>query len=131
MRKVLLSILTMVLLIASFFGVKLIADTKTGPNTEVKKVIKIVTTAAVINTSIYIVLAENPSRQAKNVSANTANLERSQEWFKLAQPYNIDLGQAQVNLFNAEKLKNLSKYDAKLAEYQLLLLAGQLLNIPL
>jgi hypothetical protein len=119
MRKVLLSILTMVLLIASFFGVKLIADTKTGPNTEVKKVIKIVTTAAVINTSIYIVLAENPSLQAKNVAANTANLERSQERFKLAQPYNIDLGQAQVTLFNAEKLKNLAKNDVKLAEYQL------------
>jgi ABC-type Na+ efflux pump permease subunit len=128
MRKVLLSILTIVILIASFFGVKIIVDSKTGPKTEVKKHIKMVTTAAVMNTSISIVIAANGSLQAKNVAANKGNLERSQERFKLGQVSSIELRQAQVNLFNAEMLKNLAKYDAKRAEYQRLQFSGQILN---
>jgi len=69
--------------------------------------------------------------QEKNVATNTSNFERSQERFKLGQVSSIEFRQAQVNLLNAEMVKNLAKYDAKLAEYQLLQFSGQILNILL
>lgn len=69
--------------------------------------------------------------QEQNVLTNKNNFERSEERFKLGQITSIEFRQAQVNLLNAETIKNLAKYDAKLAEYQLLQLAGQLLNIDL
>jgi outer membrane protein len=131
MRKLILFVLAIVIIIAALYGAKVIIDNKTAPKPEVKKDIKIVTTAAVMNTSISIVIAANGNLQAKNVAANTGNLERSQERFKLGQVSSIEFRQAQVNLLHAETIKNLAKYDAKLAEYQLLQLAGQLLNIPL
>jgi outer membrane protein len=131
MRKLILFVLAIVIIIAALYGAKVIIDNKTAPKPKVKKDIKIVTTAAVMNTSISIVIAANGNLQAKNVAANTGNLERSQERFKLGQVSSIEFRQAQVNLLHAETIKNLAKYDAKLAEYQLLQLAGQLLNIPL
>jgi outer membrane protein len=69
--------------------------------------------------------------QEQNVLTNKNNFDRSKERFKLGQVSSIEFRQAQVNLLNAETIKNLAKYDAKLAEYQLLQLAGQILNIPL
>jgi outer membrane protein TolC len=69
--------------------------------------------------------------QEKNVGTNKSNFERSQEQFKLGQVSSIEFRQAQVNLLNAEMVKNLAKYDAKLAEYQLLQLSGQILNVIL
>lgn len=69
--------------------------------------------------------------QEQNVITNQDNFNRSQERFKLGQVSSIEFRQAQVNLLNAVTVKNLSKYDAKLAEYQLLQLAGQLLNVAL
>ncbi|WP_124979627.1 TolC family protein [Nonlabens xiamenensis] len=69
--------------------------------------------------------------QEQNVLTNEANFARSEERFKLGQVSSIEFRQAQVNLINAITIKNLAKYDAKLAEFQLLQLAGQLLNVPL
>lgn len=69
--------------------------------------------------------------QEKNVLTNESNFERTEEQFKLGQVSSIEFRQAQVNLLDAVTLKNLAKYDAKLAEYQLLQLAGQILNVPL
>ncbi|WP_438962800.1 TolC family protein [Nonlabens sp.] len=69
--------------------------------------------------------------QEQNVITNEDNFNRSQERFKLGQVSSIEFRQAQVNLLNAITVKNLAKYDAKLAEYQLLQFAGQLLNVPL
>lgn len=71
------------------------------------------------------------SIQEQNVQNNKSNFERTQERYKLGQVSSIEFRQAQVNLLNAETQKNLAKYDAKLAEYQLLQLAGQILNITL
>ncbi len=67
--------------------------------------------------------------QEKNVLTNENNFERSQEQFKVGQITSIEFRQAQINLINARTSKNLAKYDAKLAELQLLQLTGQLLNI--
>lgn len=69
--------------------------------------------------------------QQQNVLTNSSNFQRTEEQFKLGQVSSIEFRQAQLNLLNAKTIENLAKYDAKLAEYQLLQLAGQLLNLPL
>ncbi len=67
--------------------------------------------------------------QAQNVRTNQNNFERSKEQFQLGSITSIEFRQAQINLLNAQTNKNLAKYDAKLAELQLLQLTGQLLNV--
>ncbi|HEA20221.1 MAG TPA: TolC family protein [Pricia antarctica] len=69
--------------------------------------------------------------QEQNVLTNQNNFERSEEQFKLGRITSIEFRQAQINLLNAQTNKNLAKYDAKLAELQLLQLTGQLLNVEL
>ena len=66
--------------------------------------------------------------QNQNVLTNRNNFERTQELFKLGQVTSIEFRQAQINLQNAYTTENIAKYNAKLAEYQLMQLAGQLLN---
>jgi len=66
--------------------------------------------------------------QEQNVITNQNNFERSREQFQLGRISSIEFRQAQINLLNASTNKNLAKYDAKLAELQLLQLTGQLLN---
>ena len=67
--------------------------------------------------------------QEQNVITNTNNFERSKERFNLGQITSIAFRQAQVNLINAKTNKNFAKYEAKLAELQLLQQIGQLLNV--
>ncbi|MFH6603558.1 TolC family protein [Maribacter algicola] len=67
--------------------------------------------------------------QEQNVITNQNNFERSKEQFQLGRITSIEFRQAQINLLNALTNKNLAKYDAKLAELQLLQLTGQLLNV--
>ncbi len=66
--------------------------------------------------------------QKKNVQTNTNNFNRTEERFKLGQITSIEFRQAQLNLINAINAKNGAKYEAKLAELQLLQLSGDLLN---
>jgi len=68
--------------------------------------------------------------QEQNVITNQNNFERSKEQFQLGRITSIEFRQAQINLLNAQTNKNLAKYDAKLAELQLLQLTGQLLEVP-
>ncbi len=67
--------------------------------------------------------------QEQNVITNRNNFERSREQFQLGRITSIEFRLAQINLLNAQTNKNLAKYDAKLAELQLLQLTGQLLNV--
>ena len=67
--------------------------------------------------------------QQKNVLTNEDNFKRTEERFKLGQITSIEFRQAQINLINAVNAMNAAKYDAKLAELQLLQLSGDLLNI--
>jgi outer membrane protein TolC len=67
--------------------------------------------------------------QEQNVVTNLNNFNRSREQFQLGRISSIEFRQAQINLLNASTNKNLAKYDAKLAELQLLQLTGQLLNV--
>lgn len=69
--------------------------------------------------------------QEENVATNRDNFERSEEQFKLGRITSIEFRQAQINLLGAQTSLNLAKYDAKLAELELLQLTGQLLNIEL
>ena len=66
--------------------------------------------------------------QEKNVQTSSDNFNRTEEQFKLGQISSIEFRQAQLNLINAINAKNLAKYEAKLAELQLLQLSGQLLE---
>lgn len=67
--------------------------------------------------------------QEQNVITNKNNFDRSKEQFSIGQITSIEFRQAQINLINAQTSRNLAKYDAKIAELQLLQLTGQLLNI--
>jgi len=67
--------------------------------------------------------------QEKNVVTAQNNFDRSNEQYKLGRITSVELRQAQLNLLNALTNKNFAKYDAKLAELQLLQLTGQLLNV--
>ncbi len=67
--------------------------------------------------------------QEQNVITNQNNFDRSKEQFQLGRVSSLEFRQAQINLLNAQTNKNLAKYDAKLAELQLLQLTGQLLNL--
>jgi outer membrane protein len=68
---------------------------------------------------------------SKNVETARANYQRSDERYKLGQITSVELRQAQINLLNARTTKNSAKYQAKLAELELLQLTGQLLNISI
>ena len=67
--------------------------------------------------------------QEKAVITNQNNFERSREQYQLGRITSIEFRQAQINLLAAQTTKNLAKYDAKLAELELLQLTGQLLNV--
>lgn len=67
--------------------------------------------------------------QEENIKTSQNNFDRTEEKFKIGQANSIEFRQAQLNLLNAELSKNSAKYLAKLAEFQLLQLSGEILNI--
>lgn len=67
--------------------------------------------------------------QRQNVVTNKNNFNRSKERYNIGQITSLEFRQAQINLILAETNLNGAKYDAKLAELQLLQLTGQLLNV--
>lgn len=77
----------------------------------------------------YEVKLEIFKMQEQNVLTNEDNFKRSKERYKLGQITSIEFRQAQINLTSAKANRSLAKYNAKLAEIQLLQLTGQLLNI--
>jgi len=66
--------------------------------------------------------------QEKNLQTNQNNFERTNERYNLGQVTSIEFRQAQLNLLGAKLAKSRSKYEAKLAELQMLQVGGQLLN---
>ncbi|MDC6365623.1 MULTISPECIES: TolC family protein [Flavobacteriaceae] len=67
--------------------------------------------------------------QEKNLQTNQNNFNRTDERYKLGQITSIEFRQAQLNLLNAELAQSQAKYNAKLAELQMLQISGELLNI--
>ncbi|MDT8415876.1 MAG: TolC family protein [Flavobacteriaceae bacterium] len=66
--------------------------------------------------------------QEQNLLTNKRNFERTEEQFKLGQITSIDFRTAQINLINARVNRDTAKFDAKLAEINLLQLSGKLLD---
>lgn len=66
--------------------------------------------------------------QETNLITNRRNFERSEEQFKLGQITSVEFRTAQLNLINARVSRDTAKFDAKLAEINLLQLAGTLLD---
>jgi len=67
--------------------------------------------------------------QESNIRTAQNNFDRTQEKFKVGQVNSLDFRQAQLNLINAELSRNQAKYEAKLAELDLLQLSGVLLEV--
>jgi len=67
--------------------------------------------------------------QEQNLLTNKRNFERTEEQFKLGQITSIDFRTAQINLINARVNRDTAKFDAKLAEINLLQLSGKLLDV--
>lgn len=67
--------------------------------------------------------------QDKNLQTNQNNFTRTNERYKLGLITSIEFRQAQLNFLNAKLARSGAKFTAKLAELQLLLVSGQLLNI--
>ena len=67
--------------------------------------------------------------QEDNIRTSQNNFDRTEEKFKIGQVTSIEFRQAQLNLLNAELSRNQAKYQAKIAELNLLLLSGELLNV--
>ena len=65
----------------------------------------------------------------KNINTAKDNFNRTKEKLKLGQVTSIEFRQAQLNLLNAELSKNQAKYQAKLAEIQMLQMSGEILNV--
>jgi multidrug efflux pump subunit AcrA (membrane-fusion protein) len=91
MRKVILSILAIVILIAAFFGAKLIIDSKKSPILEVKKDVIEVTSVAIHNTAIVIGIPANGNLQAKRrielFAEVTGVFKPTRKLFRTGQPY--------------------------------------------
>lgn len=67
--------------------------------------------------------------QENNIVTSQNNFDRTREKFNLGQVNSIEFRQAQLNLLNAELSRNQAKYQAKLAELQMLQISGELLNV--
>lgn len=67
--------------------------------------------------------------QEDNIKTAANNFLRTQEKFKLGQINSIEFRQAQLNLLNAELIRNSAKYLAKVSELQILQISGEVLNV--
>ena len=65
MRKVILSILAIVLILGAAFGAKMIIDSKTAPKPKDKKDVKIVSIDTIQNTTVPIIIPANGNLEAK------------------------------------------------------------------
>ena len=66
--------------------------------------------------------------EVKNLATSEANFERSREQLKVGQINSVDYRQAQLNLIRSENNVISNKLQVKIAEIQLLLLAGSLVD---
>lgn len=91
MRKIILSILGILIIIASFFLAKQIIDSKSRPKAKVEKVIKTVFTETVANGTVPIIVPANGNLSAKRRVELYAEVQgvfqRANKLFKAGQPY--------------------------------------------
>ena len=91
MRKIILSILGIVIIIASFFLAKQIANSKSRPKAKVEKVVKTVFTQNVVNGTVPIIVPANGNLRAKRRVELYAEVQgvfqKGNKLFKAGQPY--------------------------------------------
>ncbi|MEN8817562.1 MAG: HlyD family efflux transporter periplasmic adaptor subunit [Nonlabens sp.] len=104
MRKVILSVLAIVIIIGSEIGAKTIIDNKKAPKSQVKKDIKIVSTDTIQNTTIPIVISANGNLQAKKrvelFSEVTGLFQSTGKLFRTGQSYKA--GETIISIDNTE-----------------------------
>jgi membrane fusion protein (multidrug efflux system) len=104
MRKLILFVLAIVIMIAAIYGAKVIIDNKTTPKSKVKNNIKIVTTDAIQNTTIPIIIPTNGNLQAKRrvelFAEVTGVFKSTGKLFRTGQPYQA--GEAIIAIDNTE-----------------------------
>lgn len=66
--------------------------------------------------------------QSRNIETNKVNFVRTEEKYKIGQVNSIYFRQAQINLLNAENSISIAKFNAKIAESNLLRLSGKLIQ---
>lgn len=91
MRKIILSILGILIIIASFFLAKQIINSKTRPRAKVEKVVKTVFTETVTNGTVPIIVPANGNLRAKRRVELYAEVQgvfqKTNRLFKAGQPY--------------------------------------------
>jgi membrane fusion protein (multidrug efflux system) len=91
MRKLILSILGILIIIASFFLAKQISDSKSRPKAKVEKVVKTVFTQTVVNGTVPIIIPANGNLRAKRRVELYAEVQgvfqKGNKLFKAGQPY--------------------------------------------
>ncbi len=91
MRKIVLSILGVLIIIASFFLAKEISDSKSRPKAKVEKVVKTVFTQTVVNGTVPIIIPANGNLRAKRRVELYAEVQgvfqKGNKLFKAGQPY--------------------------------------------
>lgn len=91
MRKIILSILGILIIVASFFLAKQIINSKTRPRAKVEKVVKTVFTETVTNGTVPIVVPANGNLRAKRRVELYAEVQgvfqKANKLFKPGQPY--------------------------------------------
>ncbi len=91
MRKIILSILGILIIIASFFLAKQIIDSKSRPKAKVEKVVKTVFTETVANGIVSIIVPANGNLRAKRRVELYAEVQgvfqKGNKLFKAGQPY--------------------------------------------
>ncbi len=91
MRKTILSILGILIIVASVFLAKQISDSKSRPKAKVEKVVKTVFTEIVANTTVPIIVPANGVLRAKRRVELYAEVQgvfqRGNKLFKAGQPY--------------------------------------------
>jgi len=104
MRKVILSVLAIIIIIAASYGAKVIIDNKTAPKPKIKKDVKIVTTDTIQNTTIPIIIPANGNLKAKKrvelFAEVTGVFNSTGKLFRAGQPYNA--GETIIAIDNTE-----------------------------
>jgi multidrug efflux pump subunit AcrA (membrane-fusion protein) len=104
MRKIILSLLAIIIIAAAALGAKMIIDSKTAPKPKVAKQIKIVTTDTIQNTSIPILITANGNLRAKKrvelFSEVTGVFKSTGKLFRTGQQYNA--GETIIAIDNTE-----------------------------
>lgn len=66
--------------------------------------------------------------QQRNIATSEDNFNRTKEMYQVGRVTSVEFRQAQLNLLQAELSANQAKYQAKLAELELLQISGELMN---